>query len=201
MNTDSLTHALEKVISAPMLHARWLNTLSYLENCGARKIASCEHRTLVTCDMLQHAAEEFRHAYLLKRQIGKIISSSLSNYALGTLIGGFHALHYIDKLDLSICRMLKRKFFQQDRFKHAAYLLVTYAIEVRASTLYPLYQNILERRGFNISLKALIAEEDRHLADIVKALSAIENASGMMEEACHIEQQLFSCLMQEISAL
>ena len=52
-------------------HAKWLNTLSFLENCGARKIAACEHPTLVKEEMLKHAAEEFRHAHHLKRQIDK----------------------------------------------------------------------------------------------------------------------------------
>ena len=41
-----LKNILPHLIAAPSLHAKWLNTLSYLENCGARKIAACEHPTL-----------------------------------------------------------------------------------------------------------------------------------------------------------
>jgi hypothetical protein len=42
-----------------------------MENAGARKISKCEHPTLVTQIQLKHAAEEHRHAYYLKKQIGK----------------------------------------------------------------------------------------------------------------------------------
>jgi hypothetical protein len=32
---------LNVIVACNELHAKWLNTLSYLENCGARKIAAC----------------------------------------------------------------------------------------------------------------------------------------------------------------
>ena len=60
------------IVKDPLLHGLWLNTLSYLENCGARMIAACEHPTLVKEEMLKHAAEEFRHAFYLKKQLARI---------------------------------------------------------------------------------------------------------------------------------
>ena len=53
---DQIRQLIITIIAAPELHAKWLNTLSYLENCGARKIAACEHPTLVKEEMLKHAA-------------------------------------------------------------------------------------------------------------------------------------------------
>lgn len=69
---QKIRQLLNTIIASDELHAKWLNTLSFLENCGARKIAACEHPTLVKEEMLKHAAEEFRHALHLKRQIGRI---------------------------------------------------------------------------------------------------------------------------------
>ena len=59
--SQRLSQLLDAIIPSPDLHAAWLNTLSYLENSGARLIAACEHPTGVKEEMLKHAAEEFRH--------------------------------------------------------------------------------------------------------------------------------------------
>ena len=37
-NTERLQHALERIVLDDKLHCRWLNTLSMMENVGARKI-------------------------------------------------------------------------------------------------------------------------------------------------------------------
>jgi bacterioferritin (cytochrome b1) len=63
---------LEKIVQQNETHAKWLNTLSFMENAGARKISACEHPTNVSLIQLKHAAEEHRHAYYLKKQILKI---------------------------------------------------------------------------------------------------------------------------------
>lgn len=55
---DPVSEMLQTIVADPFLHAQWLNTLSYLENCGARLMAGCEHPTLVR-KMFKHAAEEF----------------------------------------------------------------------------------------------------------------------------------------------
>ena len=45
------------------LHRRWLETLSYLESCGHRKIAFYQPPRNASLSLLKHAAEEARHAY------------------------------------------------------------------------------------------------------------------------------------------
>src|SRR5271170_3629580 len=80
---------LTAIVASDELHAKWLNTLSFLENCGARKISACEHPTLVKEEMLKHAAEEFRHAHHLKKQIAKIPGGiTIEDYTLSSLLGG-----------------------------------------------------------------------------------------------------------------
>lgn len=54
---EPLKHALMTIVASTKLHSKWLNTLSYMENCGARKLAACEHPLLVKEEMLKHAAE------------------------------------------------------------------------------------------------------------------------------------------------
>ena len=85
-NSIAREQLLTTIVVSDELHAKWLNTLSFLENCGARKIAACEHPTLVKEEMLKHAAEEFRHAHHLKRQIKKVSSYRMETYSLSSLL-------------------------------------------------------------------------------------------------------------------
>jgi hypothetical protein len=48
-------------------------------------------------------------------------------------------------LDVDVCRYLKKELnLSGAELRFAAYLLVTYAIEVRADELYPIYQDALD---------------------------------------------------------
>lgn len=77
---------IAQIVKNPFLHGLWINTLSYLENCGARMIAACEHPTRVKEEMLKHAAEEFRHAFYLKKQLARI-GKSYEDYRRAHLLG------------------------------------------------------------------------------------------------------------------
>lgn len=204
MNTcsiETLSEWLAAVVADEQLHARWLNTLSYLENCGARMIASCEHPTKVREEMLKHAAEEFRHAYHLKRQMRKLpFSIPMPDYSLSTLLGGSHAKHYLSRLNGAICRYLINEYsLAGSRLKEHAYLLVTYAIEMRASRLYPLYQHVLTDSKSNISMRAIIAEEDAHLKEIETELDRYPNMESLKSTSVSIENTLFGSLFEELS--
>ena len=155
---QKIRQLLTPIVSFDSLHAKWLNTLSFLENCGARKIAACEHPTLVKEEMLKHVAEEFRHAHYLKRQIQKISSNPMDTYSLSYILGGTATLHYLTALDLQACRYLKAQGLSYSSIKESAYLLVTYAIELRAEELYPIYNEILRKAGSPITVKSILLE-------------------------------------------
>lgn len=178
---------LTKIVATDVLHAKWLNTLSYLENCGARKIAACEHPTLVKEEMLKHASEEFRHAHYLKRQIGRISSDPLENYSLGSMLGGIATLHYLNALDVRAYRYLKA----QGLSKGAAYLLVTYAIELRAEELYPLYDEILRKARSPVTVKSILLEEKEHLNEMRLGLKELPLGFIHAEYVCELERDLF----------
>jgi rubrerythrin len=191
---------LHSIVSNSCLHARWLNTLSYLENCGARKIALCEHPTKVKEEMLKHAAEEFRHAYHLKQQILKISPAPLESYSLPSLLGGMKSLHYLNALDIAASRYLKGLGLQRDALKTAAYLTVTYAIEVRASCLYPLYHKILREKDSKVQVKSIVLEEEEHLNEMRRELDLLENGNIYSQNIVTMESKLFASWIQALKS-
>lgn len=181
---------LTKIVASNDLHAKWLNTLSFLENCGARKIAACEHPTLVKEEMLKHAAEEFRHAHHLKRQTEKISSYRMETYSLSLMLGGISTLHYLAALDLKTSQYLKASGLSKSSVKEAAYLLVTYAIELRADELYRIYDEILRKARSKVAVKSILLEEKEHLNQMIESLKQLPSGFEYAEHICAIEGHL-----------
>ena len=181
------------VVKDTNTHARWLNTLSMMENTGAKKIKKCEHPVLTTEMILKHAAEEARHAYYLKKQIQKIAKNSCPTYEREYLLAPEMSYYYLHVLDVKVCRFLKDRFgFKGDDLKYAAYLLVTYAIEVRADELYPQYQEVLDEIKSNVNVKSIIAEEINHLAEMTMQLKQFSpDWKELTQVVCDIETNLF----------
>lgn len=162
---------LARIVSDTEKHARWLNTLSLMENTGARKISASEHKTEVTLIILKHAAEEHRHAYYLKKQIAKLDASLCLTYADEYLLATSNSRYYLNMLDVKVCKYLKTSLnISGNDLRFAAYLLVTYAIEVRADELYPVYQEILDEAASKINVKSIILEEEGHLEEMIAQL-------------------------------
>ncbi|EPP34802.1 hypothetical protein CP10139811_0435 [Chlamydia ibidis] len=196
---EQLSNLLESIVESDELHAKWINTLSFLENCGAKKISLSEHPTKVQKEVLKHASEEFRHAFYLKTQISKIPNQMLPNYSLNRILGGFASLHYLNNLDLYTCRLLKNRYcLLGQQLKTTAYILVTSAIEIRASELYPLYQDILKSKQSKITVKSIILEEQEHLKEMENELTHIPHYETLLSYACQIESNLCSNLINTL---
>jgi bacterioferritin (cytochrome b1) len=191
---------LNTIIASDELHAKWLNTLSFLENCGARKIAACEHPTLVKEEMLKHAAEEFRHALHLKRQIGRISPHPMETYSLSSMLGQTATLHYLALLDIKACRYLKTLGLSPHAIKEAAYLLVTYAIELRAEELYPIYDELLREKGSRVVVKSILLEEKEHLHEMEKGLENLPLGFTHAKQICAIESHLCKAWLESVSS-
>jgi hypothetical protein len=154
-----LTSILENIVNNNQLHSKWLNTLSYMENAGAKKISASEHKEDVTLLILKHAAEEHRHAYYLKKQLVKIDDQTCKTYTNSELLAPNYTKYYLNTLDVYVCRYLKKHFnLSGYDLKFAAYLFVTYAIEVRADELYPIYQQVLTAKQSKVNVKSNILE-------------------------------------------
>lgn len=189
----SFERMLDTIISSDAMHMKWLNTLSYLENCGARKIAACEHPTLVKEEVLKHAAEEFRHAHYLKRQMSRISGAIIPDFSRSSLLGGSAALYYLPALDLQTCRYLSKEIgLSRNEVKSAAYLLVTYAIELRAEELYGIYDKQLRKAGAKVTIKSIFLEEMEHLKDMEAALELLPHGFTYANKVCGFESALCS---------
>ncbi|MDQ6479450.1 hypothetical protein [Dyadobacter sp. LHD-138] len=196
-----MTNTIQCIVENNALHIKWLNTLSFMENAGARKISACEHPTQVGIIQLKHAAEEHRHAYYLKKQILKIDANSCSTYSDAELLAPRATRFYLHALDIQCSRYLKKQFqLQGAELKYAAYLFVTYAIEVRADLLYPVYQDILSNVKHHVMVKSIIVEEEGHLEEMIGQLNNFrsdwkEHASAILA----FEQVLFEDWLHRIN--
>ena len=189
-----LTSILENIVNDNILHSKWLNTLSYMENAGAKKISASEHKEEVTLLILKHAAEEHRHAYYLKKQLAKLDENLCKTYSNAELLAPNHTKYYLNTLDVLVCRYLKNHFnLSGYDLKFAAYLFVTYAIEVRADELYPIYQDILTAKESRVTVKSIILEEEGHLEEMLNQLREFSpDWEKHANEIIKIEQQMFN---------
>ena len=189
----NLANILPSIIADNKLHARWLNTLSLMENTGARKISASEDPLTVTYIILKHAAEEHRHAFYLKKQIEKTNKELCPTYAAEYLLAPAYSRYYLNQLDIDVCRYLKKDLgLTGKELRFAAYLLVTYAIEVRADELYPVYQQALENVGSKVNVKSIILEEEGHLEEMINQLVNFSpDWENHAAEVIKIEKDLF----------
>jgi hypothetical protein len=197
-----LSTILPNIISDNQLHARWLNTLSLMENTGARKISASEDPVTVTYIILKHAAEEHRHAFYLKKQIEKT-NADCPTYASDYLLAPAYSKYYLNQLDVDVCRYLKKELgLSGAKLRFAAYLLVTYAIEVRADELYPVYQQALEDAGSKVNVKSIILEEEGHLEEMIAQLNKFSPDWELhAQKAVDMETSLFNDWVSELSKI
>lgn len=191
---------LSHIVKDNTLHAKWLNTLSFMENAGARKISASEHKEEVTLLILKHAAEEHRHAYYLKKQLAKLDDSLCKTYQNSELLVPNYTRFYLNTLDVNVCRYLKEQFnLSGFDLKFAAYLFVTYAIEVRADELYPIYQSVLTEQQSKVTVKSIILEEEGHLEEMINQLQEFSaDWEKHAAEIVKIEEAMFGEWMQTL---
>jgi len=193
-----LNTILPAIVANPQLHAKWLNTLSLMENTGARKISASEDTETVTYLILKHAAEEHRHAFYLKKQLEKLGENLCPTYAADYLLAPQDSKVYLNRLDLEVCRYLKTELgLNGKELRFAAYLLVTYAIEVRADELYPIYQEVLSDAESKVNVKSIILEEEGHLEEMLNQLRQFSPDWEIhAQKAVTIETTLFNNWLQ-----
>lgn len=196
-----LRDILEQIVADPNQHAKWLNTLSFMENAGARKISASEDKEKVNLIILKHAAEEHRHAYYLKKQISKIEEGICENYKNEFLLAPKASKYYLNNLDIQVCKYLKKELnLAGADLRFAAYLLVTYAIEVRADELYPVYQDILTETASKVMVKSIILEEEGHLEEMIHQLKQFSPEwEKHADVAVNIEHELFENWMMSLA--
>jgi hypothetical protein len=169
MNRDNRLDALiSQVVADPALHARWLNTFSYLEYVGFRKIVKSQRAEGLTAAILGHACEEGRHALGLKKFAVKLGGAQFDSYAPEVLLCGEEAGAYFQGLDKACDAAFADRSGEQ-RGK-LTYGYVTWLVERRALDVYQVYKRALGESEIARKLGGLLAEETKHLADIEAVL-------------------------------
>lgn len=201
-NKGRMEQFMDAVVQNDALHGKWLNTLSMMENSGARKIKRCEHPVFVNELILKHASEESRHAYYLKKQIAKVALGQYPTYEAQYIFSPKQSHWYLDALDIQICRYLKATYsYQSEQLKYAAYLLVTFAIEVRADALYPIYQSSLDKVNSKVNVKSIIAEEIGHLAEMRKQIADLfADPENVSNKVIDMEARLYADWVESLAA-
>lgn len=99
LSTKNIRFFLKKIIQDQKIHSRWLNTISFLEHIGSRKILATQSGFAVGEMILRHASEETRHAHFFKRMSERISPGTCPDYQMGNLHCGFSAFLYFQRLD------------------------------------------------------------------------------------------------------
>lgn len=161
--SNNLEELIPVIISSPDLHARWLNTFSYMEYIGFRKIVKSQDTSGLSAETLAHAVEEGRHALKLKKLALKIGGSKFDRYEADTLLCQSEAEYYFQALDRHCESNLMS--YEKNQKSRLTYLYVTWLVEIRALNVYKMYQAQLPKKT-DFSLSSLLAEEEMHLFSV-----------------------------------
>ena len=191
-----LLKILEAVTSHKELHARFLNTLSYLEYIGARKMLKSLPAPILNKSFLDHVNEEIRHSLFFKSLAEKLTQVNYG-FKEQELIAGSSASHYFQEVD-----HYGLKFSFSNPLLN--YLYTTYAIEQRAMIFYSIYNDMLKKKNFPFSLQSILNDEAEHLDCVLKHIQKTDPFwETQLEEISQFEhQKYFSfliCLEKEIS--
>jgi hypothetical protein len=156
---NRLEDLIGAVVADTVLHARWLNTFSYLEYVGFRKIVKSQRAEVLTAAILGHACEEGRHALGLKKLAIKLGGAEFDSYAPEVLLCGEEAEAYFQDLDKA-CDEAFADRAVEERAK-LIYCYVTWLVERRALDVYGTYKKALEESEIARKLSGLLAEETK----------------------------------------
>jgi hypothetical protein len=185
---------LDRIIARPELHARMLNTLSRLEYVGVRKMLKSRDADGLDLDGLQHILDETIHALRLKKAALALAAGgphAVETYGARDTLAGDAGEDYIQGVDRAAEAALAD--LSEQRRGEVNYLLTSAAIEVRAQAFYPLYEGRLRAAGVNVSVAAIMRDEDRHLAEMATRLdAALPGWRGRLETVLAAEAALFA---------
>ena len=122
-------------------------------------------------------------------------------YAAEYLLAPAFSKYYLNQLDIEVCRYLKKELQLTGKdLRFAAYLLVTYAIEVRADELYPVYQDALDNAESKVNVKSIILEEEGHLEEMISQLKKFSPDWELhAQKAVAFESRLFGEWLNELA--
>jgi hypothetical protein len=199
----NIEELLDRIIADSTLHARWLNTLSFLEHVGTRKIHKTQSHPQMTDLILKHASEEARHAHFFKKMAESIGGGVVENYNYTSMLGGYPAYRYFQSLDSMVEKKIQSEENTNKPSPFLCYLYVTTLIEERAGWLYPIYDKRLQSAKSQITLASVIQEEERHLTDMYDALKKADPIKWRerLDYFLSEEQKHYSRVFEKVSSI
>jgi hypothetical protein len=196
---------LGRVVARADLHARLVNTLSRMEYIGVRKMLKARHADRLDEEGLLHLIEEASHALRLKRaaiQLNGGEAAGVATYAEEDSLAGPAGEAYMQGVDRACEELLAPFEMEQKDRSEANYLLSTAAIEVRAEAFYPIYEECLLAAGAPFSVKAILKDELRHLAEMEASLAAAlpNEWESLMGHAVEAERVCFEGWLVAVAA-
>lgn len=191
---EKLKNVLEEITSARVLEAEFLHTLALLEFIGARKISRTMGERFPFLDVLDHLADETRHAAALKRLAVDVFGGEPGYLAAEA------AKAYFYRLDREMAAWVEDLVGKSD--VELTYFLVTTMIERRAMILYPLYRRVTATQSVRDELRAIIVEEQGHRVAIEAACMSRLQAHGVTSFAAPeaVEQAFFAQFLDALCA-
>lgn len=193
---SDLRQLLTRVVASSALHARFVNTLSRMEYIGVRKMLKARHADLLDEEGLLHIIEEASHALRLKRaalQLNGQQEAGVRTYSEADTLAGPAAEDYMQGVDRGCEKLMAGQGLEGAAMSDANYLLSTAAIEIRAEAFYPLYEECLQAAGAPFSVKSILKDELRHLAEMRVSLAAHfpQNWAELVGQAVVVESECF----------
>lgn len=193
---------LRRLIAQPALHARFVNTLAHMEFVGVRKMLRARHTRRMDLDGLHHLLEECSHALRLKRAVHKIAgrdADSVATFAPQHCLGGGAGDRYLQQVDRACERVLQD--LPETARTEANYALSSLVIEIRADAFYPIYEECLREADAPFSVRSILRDEEKHLAEMIERVHAqIPQAESRLEEALHLEGHAYQEWLATIDA-
>jgi hypothetical protein len=195
---DRLEDLIGAIVADPAIHARWLNTFSFLEYVGFRKIVKSQRAEALTAAILGHACEEGRHALGLKKLAVKLGGSAFDSYAPEALLCGEEAESYFQELDQFCDEAFADR--SADERVTLAYGYVTWLVERRALDVYGIYKSALGESEIARKLGGLLAEESKHLADVEALLQVADSSfAARSKEFEAVEKSLYEAFIAALT--
>jgi hypothetical protein len=194
---NRLEAAVGAIVADSNLHARWLNTFSYLEYVGFRKIVKSQRAEALTAEVLNHALEEGRHALGLKQIALKIGGEDFAVYKPENMLCRDKAEAYFQNLDAA-CDAAFADRPEALRAK-LVYCYVTWLVERRALQVYGVYRSALGGSSVAGRIGGLLMEEEKHLADVEAELAALDSDfAARAEQLGAIERKLYEAFIDAL---
>jgi len=199
-----LADALPGIVAEPFLHARMVNTLARMEYVGVRKMLKSRHVDMLDLDGVQHIVEEAGHALRLKKAAVKLMGGSeegIRTFSEADTLAGDGAEDYLQGVDHACEELLAGFGLEEPMRSEANYLLSSLIIEIRAEAFYPLYEQTLQAAGAPFSVRSIVKDELKHLAEMAERTQEMfgDAWESLIEKALQAESACFDCWVAVIA--